>query len=144
MTKPHATLRLGVNLTLIVVWALAAAIFAGMSDPLPIVEIALGSFLGALGGYMQFLSFKEGRGEFLKAKTALEVRAKLKETEWGKRYIYFLWVSGATLAIVSIAISNNPLLSFPAAYFGMMFVREIVTLKPTHELWRMQKLEAKS
>ena len=139
MTKPHATLRLEVNLMLIVAWALAAAIFATLSETLPILEIALGSCLGVLGGYIQSLSFKEGRGEFLKTKTALEVRAKLEKTVWGKRYIYFLWGSGITLAIVSISISTNLLLSFPAAYFGMMFFREIVTLKPIHELWRIQK-----
>ena len=141
MNKPHATLRLSTNLFLIFAWVLATVIFAAVSDPLPMVEIAAGCFLGALGGYMQLLSFKEGREKFLQTRTALEVRAKLRETKWGKRYIYFLWFAGAVLVFLSVLISKNPLFSFPAAYFAMMFVREIVTLKPTLELRRMQALQ---
>ena len=90
---------------------------------------------------MQLLSFKEGREKFLQTRTALEVRAKLRETKWGKRYIYFLWFAGAVLVFLSVLISKNPLFSFPAGYFAMMFVREIVTLKPTLELRRMQALQ---
>ena len=116
-----------------------------MSDPLPIAEIATGCVLGAFGGYMQLLSFKEGGTEkFLQARTALEVRAKLRETKWGRRYICFLWFAGAALVVLSLFLSKNPLFAFLAAYFGMMLTREIMTLKPTLELRRAQSLQVKA
>ncbi len=111
-----------------------------MPDPVPLVEMMLGGLVGALGGYMQLLAFKEGKERFLEARTALEVRAKLKETKWGRRYLYFLWAATVVLVGLSISISPTPLLGFLAAYFGMMFIREVVTLKPTLDLRKMQCL----
>jgi hypothetical protein len=87
---------------------------------------------------MQLLAFKEGKENFLKAQTALEVRAKLKETKWGRRYLYFLWASISVLALLSISSSPTPLLGFLAAYFGMMFIREVVTLKPALDLRKLR------
>jgi hypothetical protein len=138
MTKPHASLRPTTNIVAILAWAIAAVVTSSLVTPRPILVMAFGVLLGVLGGYMQVLSFNEGRESFLSAITAMDVRRKMKETKWGKRYIYFLWSSGALLMIASFLISENPALVLPTAYFSMMFAREIVTLKPTFELQRMQ------
>ena len=137
VNKTHTTLRLGTNLALVAVWAFSTVVLASLSDPPPVAEIAAGGFLGAVGGCLQWLSFNEGKAGFLQATTALEVRRRLKETKWGKRYIYFLWMAAGGLAALSLAVSESPQFAFPAAYFGMMLVREMVTLKPTLALHRM-------
>lgn len=134
MKKPHATLRIGTNLALVSAWAAAAAVLASLADQTPRLEIAVGVLLGIVGGYMQQLSFKEGRERFLQAFTALEVRRTLKATKWGKRYLYFLWLSGISLATLAFTTAANPAIAFPSAYFAMMCARELLTLKATFEL----------
>ena len=141
MSKPHATLRPATNIVMIIVWGIAALLLTRLCNPRPILLLDAGSALGVVGGYMQVLSFGEGRDAFLQTNTALEVRARLKATKWGKRYLYFLWSSGFFLVVLAFLLTSNPALAFPAAYFTMMFVREIVTLKPTFDLARMSSQE---
>lgn len=137
MKKPHATLRIWPNLALVGAWAIAAVFLASLADKTPKLEIAVGILLGICGGYMQQLSVKEGRERFLEASTAFEVRRALKATKWGKRYLYFLWLSGIILVTLAFATRANPVIVFPSAYFAMMCARELVTLRATFELSRM-------
>jgi hypothetical protein len=87
---------------------------------------------------VQVLSFREGQRAFLAATTVLDARKELKKTKWGRRYLYFLWSGAILLVLVSGLTARNPVLAFPAGYFSMMFAREVMTLKPTFELQRMQ------
>lgn len=137
MKKPHTTLKVRTNLALVGGWALSVAVLASLAGQTPKLEIVVGVLLGLFGGYMQQLSFKEGRERFLEASTALEVRRMLKATKWGKRYLSFLWFSGIGLATLTFTSAANPVIAFPAAYFSMMCARESVTLKATFELRRM-------
>ena len=82
---------------------------------------------------MQLFSFKESTQSFKSASTMLVVRKALKNTKWGRRYLYFLWISNITLVLISFLATNNPLINILVGYFLLMFVREIVTLKPTLE-----------
>jgi hypothetical protein len=84
MTKPHASLRPTTNIVAILAWAIAAVVTSSLVTPRPILVMALGVLLGVLGGYMQVLSFNEGRESFLSAITAMDVRRKMKETKWGR------------------------------------------------------------
>ena len=138
MPKPHASLRPATNIVAILAWAIAAGVMSSLVAPRPFLVMGFGVFLGVIGGYMQVLSFREGRESFLSANSAMDVRRRMKETKWGKKYIYFLWAGGVLLVVVSFLVSTNPALAFPAGYFSMMFAREVVTLKPTFELQRMQ------
>jgi len=134
MNKLHPTLKPTTNIVLILVWGVAVVMLLTILDTWPIYILVSGSALGLIGGLMQIQSFKESKQSFQEAKTMIEVRNSLKNTKWGKRYLYFLWTGNALLVVIAFLTANNPLLSILAGYFLLMFVREIVTLKPTMEL----------
>lgn len=138
MNKPHATLRPGTNIALIALWALLVAIFSTLSDSPPLMPVAIGVLLGVIAGYVQNMSFREVREGLLDTSTLMEVRRKLKQTQWGRRYFVILWGSGIVLIVVSFVTSSNPIFAFPAAYFGLMLAREVVTLRATLELSHLQ------
>ena len=138
MKKPHGTLQPKTNIVLILVWVSFAIISSTRLKPLPIVLIATCAILGALGGVMQRLSLTEGRENFLNNQSMLEVRAQLKKTRWGKRYIYYLWSINFVILICAMT-SGNPLWAWLSGYFTMMSAREIVTLKSTFELAKLSK-----
>lgn len=138
MTRPHRSLRPGTNIAALVVWAACALMLSVLVSPLPIVVLCIGALLGVAGGYMQILAFREKRESFLNIATAMDVRRALKETRWGKRYLYFLWTGSFLLVLAAFLTSANPVLAFPAGYFTMMTAREVLTLGSTFELQRMQ------
>ncbi len=136
MTKPHCTLQPKTNIVLILVWAGLAIFSSTRLNPFPIGLITVCAIFGVLGGIMQVLSLNQGRENFLNAQTMLGVRAQLKKTKWGKRYIYFLWSTGVVIFIFAI-FAGNPLWAWLSGYFTMMFVRDVVTLKSTFELAKL-------
>jgi hypothetical protein len=138
MSSPHTTLRPKTNIAMIIVWGSVTAITFLLCNPRPFFFVGIGCFFGLVGGSMQVLSFNEGKESFLYTASAMEVRAKLKATKWGKRYLYFLWSCGMILVVLSLIGSKSPAFAFPVAYFSMMFARDAVTLKSTFELGRMQ------
>jgi len=138
MGKPHATLRPGVNAILVLLWGpLATVFFLTCGKPYPVLVTGVAALLGLVGGIMQTLSFHQARESFLSASTMLEVRARLKGTPWGARYLRFLWSGHVLLLILSVLFSTNPALVVATGYFSLMFVRELITLKLTFELDRM-------
>jgi len=143
MTKQHATLRPGANALLIVLWGgLATALFL-TGKPYPVLLTSVGALLGLLGGIMQSLSIRQAQESFLDATTMLEVRSKLKATAWGKRYLFLQWSGDALLLVLAVRFSGNRplaiLAGFSTGVFTRMFIREIITLKPTFELSRLRK-----
>jgi len=139
MKKTHATLRPGTNAILILLWGTLATMLFLKCDPHPLIVTGVGVLLGLAGGVMQTLSFRQAQTSFLDATTMLAVRAKLKATPWGKRYLIFLWSGNALLAILSLRTAANPPLAVLVGFFTLMFVREITTFKITLELDRLQK-----
>ena len=133
MKQTHSSLKFSTNIILILVWGAAVALLLSVLETLPIVILTAGSAFGFIGGLMQLFSFKESTQSFKSASTMLEVRKALKNTKWGRRYLYFLWISNITLVLISFLATNNPLINILVGYFLLMFVREIVTLKPTLE-----------
>jgi hypothetical protein len=57
---------------------------------------------------MQLLAFREKREAFLRTATAMDVRRALRDTRWGKRYIYLLWSGGVLLVIIAFLTSSKP------------------------------------
>lgn len=141
MTRPHRSLRATTNIATLFAWALCALTLSVLVLPLPIAVLFLGALLGVGGGCMQGFAFREKRESFLVTATAMDVRRALKDTKWGKRYIYFLWVGSVLLVVTAFLTSANPALAFLAGYFTMMFARESLTLGPTFELQRMQSTQ---
>lgn len=134
MNKPHTTLRPTTNIILIIVWGVIVVMLLKVSKQWPIYILVLGSTLGLIGGLMQIQSFKESKQSLREAGSLIDVRKSLKNTKWGKRYLYFLWAGNAFLIAIAFLTTNNPWLSILVGYFMLMFIREIVTLKPTMEL----------
>ena len=98
-----------------------------------------GLLFGSIGGVMQYLGFLEDKKSFLDAQTMLDVRDKFKKTKWGKIYIYYLWVANLILVIIALMIKNNPFIDVLIGYFSLMFARELITLKPSYDLEKIEK-----
>jgi type IV secretory pathway VirB6-like protein len=140
MAEIHSTLKTSTNTVMIFLWGALAGIFAYLSAPHSLLIITIGAILGAIGGTMQYYAFAESKEKFLDTSSMLEIRKKLKETKWGKRYIPFLWAGNLLLVIVVIVLHRgNMPLEIMAGYFSLMFIREIITLKPTIELGELSK-----
>jgi hypothetical protein len=142
MSKPHSSLSVATNLLLIPAWGVAAAFFVFMPQPhAPISIAAAGLVLGVVGGIMQHLSFEQAAASFTAATTLLEVRRALTATTWGRRYIRFLYASKLILVVLVFLLVRRPLygllFGYLAGYFSLMFAREIVTLRDTLHLRRI-------
>ena len=87
---------------------------------------------------MQHLSFAQALSSFASSGSLMDVRRALKSTAWGSRYIKYLYACKALLIVLAIAlcgpISGKTVLGYLAAYFSLMFVREVVTLRDTFAL----------
>jgi hypothetical protein len=136
MSKPHSSLSPTSNILLLLAWAAVAAVFLFVVEPhAPIILAGVGASLGAIAGVMQHFSFAQARKSFSAASTFLEVRSAFKATTWGTRYIRFLYFSKFVLIALAFVLDRKPILAvvfgYIAAYFSLMFVRELVTLRDT-------------
>ena len=87
---------------------------------------------------MQHLSIGHDPRGFLAASSLMGVRRALTNTVWGKRYVAWLYFSKVALALIAFLLIRNPLpqvlFGYLAAYFSLMFVRDIITLRDTFAL----------
>ena len=140
MKKVHFTLKPSTNIIMILLWGILAVCATFTSRPYSYPVVFVGLIFGVLAGLMQSLAFAESKGAFLNTRTMIDVRNKLKKTKWGKRYIPFLWIGNISLVAVALLIGKgNLLLEIMAGYLSLMFVRELITLKPTFELAELSK-----
>ena len=142
MAKTHASLSPFANIVLTIVWgAVAGILFFAVEPHVPLAIALVGAVLGAISGIMQHLSFKEATNGFTAASSFLDVRRVFKSTSWGNRYIWWLYLSKAVLAVLAFLLILHPLLSiilgYLAGYMSLMFVRELVTLRDTFFLQRL-------
>jgi hypothetical protein len=142
MSKPHTSLSPKTNILLIFVWAAVAAVLFLVAEPRAPISLGLiGAILGAIAGVMQHLSLRQASASFIATSSLLQVRSALKSTAWGRRYIRFLNFCKLLLLVLAVAFVREPLLTVffgcLAAYFSLMFVREIVTLRDTFFLHRL-------
>jgi uncharacterized protein YhhL (DUF1145 family) len=141
MSNIHTSLKVSTNIIFIFLWGTIALILLFYNYPHSNFIFIISAILGVIGGIMQNLGFNESKSSFLEARTMFEVRRKLKETKWGKRYLKFLWISNLFLLIIVLRYGYRPVLDIAMCYFSMMFTREIVTLKSTFELRILAKQE---
>lgn len=94
---------------------------------------------------MQHLSISQAAGNFTGTTSLLDVRRAFKSTPWGSRYIKFLYVCKTLLVVLAVALcgplSVQTAFGYLAAYFSLMFVREMVTLRDTLALARLPTSE---
>ena len=70
----------------------------------------------------------------------MDVRRALSASRWGRLYLWSFWV--ASIAFLGAAIyllREQALLGFFGAYATFAFARELVTLRGTFELQRLQQ-----
>jgi hypothetical protein len=139
MPKAHWSLSPIVNILLIPLWAIVGGLFVFLLDvPAKFALPAAGAVLGIIGGIMQHLAVAQASAAFGGAPSLLEVRRCLNSTPWGRRYIFFLYLSKAVLVALALLIIRGPLLrlffGYVAGYFSLMFTREIITLRDTFRL----------
>jgi hypothetical protein len=140
--KTHTTLSPRTNLLFIAVWAIAvASAFVVIQPRLPFVLAMVGGLCGALAGIMQHLSIRHDPHGFLAASSLMGVRRALTNNAWGRSYIDWLYFSKFALVLISFLLIRRPLLQvlfgYLAAYFSLMFVRDIITLRDTFALYRL-------
>ena len=140
MPKLHSTLKPSTNIVMILLWGIFAVLTAVISRPYSYPAVFVGLVFGVFCGIMQSLAFSESKSDFLHASTMIDVRRKLKNTKWGKRYIPFLYLGNIIIvAVVVTQRKGNLIFENMAGYFSLMFVRELITLKPTFELAELSK-----
>lgn len=138
MNKQHFSLHPSTNIILTLLWGAISITLLINTVPYQVLIFFIASVLGIIGGIMQILGFRQAKHSFLDAQTMSEVRAKLKSTTWGKRYIYYLWGSNIFLLTIAFFVASRPVVAIVLGFFTFMFFREIITLKQTFELKKMQ------
>ena len=143
MPKLHSTLKPSTNIVMILLWGIFAVLTAVISRPYSYPAVFVGLVFGVFCGIMQSLAFSEPKSGFLNASTMIDVRKKLKNTKWGKRYIPFLYIGNIIIVVVVVTQQKgNLIFEIMAGYFSLMFVRELITLKPTFQLAKLSKKES--
>jgi hypothetical protein len=137
--KTHTTLSPRTNLLLISIWAIViVSAFVVVQPRLPFTLAIAGGLCGALAGVMQHLSIRRDRRGFLAASSLMGVRRALTNTAWGKRYIAWLYFSNFALVLITFLLIRKPLpqvlFGYLTAYFSLMLVRDIITLRDTFAL----------
>ena len=135
----HATLRPKENILLIAVYLMAGSlILLLIPTPLVLWPVGISVFFGISCGICQRYAVRERMTEMLAAKTAMQVRAVLMSSAWGRAAVYGLYCSVLARAIVSIAIffpvPTQVLAAWVIGYLAERAVRETITLPTTMEL----------
>lgn len=147
MATLHASLNPRYNTLFIYLWGVGSILFGLPLKPQPQAAlIFLGCLAGFVIGWMQHLSISEAAHEFVGPSSLLEIRRVFKSTNWGRRSIAWLYLSKLLLALLSILLVRKPLshilCGYLVAYFALMFVRDIVTLRDTRRLAKLARLTA--
>ena len=137
--KTQTTLSPRTNLLLISIWAIVViSAFEIVQPRLPLTIAIVGGLCGALSGILQHLSIRQDPRGFLAASSLMGVRRALTTTAWGRRYIAWLWFSKFALVLITLLLIRKPpsrvLFGYLTAYFSIMLVRDIITLRDTFSL----------
>ena len=113
---------------------------------IPVAIFFLGGLLGTVGGILQHLGFVEGSARFLGTATLWDVRKVFRDTRWGNRFIYWIYVSKTLLLVASVFILWDSFVRILIAYIGgyacFMLIREAITLRDAYELENMARSNA--
>jgi hypothetical protein len=135
MKKTSKTLTPMTNIVLIVLYGIISLFLFITIKPYPYILVSIAVILGFIAGVMQILSFDEDRESFVNISSMTEVRNKMKATKWGKRYLYFFWLTNIFfMTLIFLHKDTNPFLTFLTVYIVFALIREITTLKTTFKL----------
>ena len=88
---------------------------------------------------MQHLSIRHDPSGFLAASSLMGGRRALTSTSWGRSYITWLYFSKLALVLITVVLTRRPLprvvFGYLTAYFSLMPVRDIITLRDTFALY---------
>jgi len=105
--KPHLSLQPKFNIIFTCVWLLFVTAIFLSTNPRPIAFLAYGIITGAGAGALQWLSFNSANRSFLDAKTMIDVRNALKNTMFGKIYLYYFWVFNFSILLLALSSKQN-------------------------------------
>jgi hypothetical protein len=125
----HATLRVGVNVSFICLWALLASVFYLLSSPPPPLLVAVSVVCGLLAGVLQGKAMRAQPEALKTARDMMAVRKVLSSSSYGRASIGLQWL--ATLILVGLWLSQNerPFAGLLASYFSFMAAREAIGMK---------------
>ena len=131
------------NLLLIVVWTLVVvSVFLIVQPRLPLTMALAGGVFGAIAGMLQHLSIRQSPDGFIAASSLMGVRRAFTNTPWGRKYIGWLYFCKLSLIVIAFVMIKAPfsrvILGYLAAYFSLMLVRDLVTLRDTFALHRLE------
>ena len=135
----HSSLRARTNLLLAGGWLGALLCVVWALGRVPWTMLCLGLVSGVLQGVFQRCALRGAAPLFLKARSALDVRAALVSTSAGRAHIKVLWGSLALYFAVALLETGRPttprlgLLLF-SAILAQWFVRESVTVQACAQL----------
>jgi hypothetical protein len=137
----HYTLTPRFNRRLLAAWGAVVLAVAVCSWSVSLPDLALGAALGVALGSLQKRAMEGSSETLIASSTAMDVRRALTSNSVGRRYIWLLWASFATLPIMALISSGRWwIISWAGGVAVMSFVRELITLRTTV---RLAALEAK-
>ena len=139
LPKTHATLSPKVNSFLICIWALVVVSgFWIFETRIALILVITGGLLGALAGVLQHRSISQDPQGFVDASSLLGVRRAFTSTPSGRKYIAWLYFSKGALILGAFLLIKKPFYQivsgYLVAYFSLMLVRDIITLRDTFAL----------
>jgi hypothetical protein len=139
----HILLSPTTNVVLILLWAIVIVfLLLIVQPPLPVALAMVGGVLGSVAGVMQHLSIAQGGEGFVAASFLMGVRRAFTSTRWGRRYIMWLYFCKLTLIVIAFLLIRSPLyrvvMGYLVAYVSLMFVRDLLTLRDTFTLHRLE------
>jgi len=125
----HTTLKPIWNIALLVIWAIAAAVFALSASLIPWVSLAAGFLFGSSAGMIQARTLRASKSAFTTATSLMEVRQVLQASTSGKTYLILLWAELILLLFLAIWFYRPDVFgAFAASYCAYAFARELTTL----------------
>jgi hypothetical protein len=147
MSRLHASLRLGTNVVMLVLWlGMIVGLFVVSRGATAVLSLPA-VVLGVAGGLMQARALHDNRAAFRRAQTAIDVRGALRDASWGARYLLYFWATMATFGAAALllpaqiaSLQDSRLLLgvvvLLALYSAFAFGRDVVTMPALGRLAR--------
>jgi hypothetical protein len=123
----HATLRPGVNIAGIALWAVLTVLLSLTGQSIPIPAVLVGGTLGIVLGILQVRSLRSAPEAFRAATSAMEVRRAFVSTKAGKAGLQVQW-AGGLLLVASSLLSSSPFNALFAGFALQLGVRDSLAL----------------
>ncbi len=146
----HVSLRPTTNALLLLVWLGVAAGIVGLVGASVLWLMGVGAAVGAAAGARQRASLRDDAAAYRAAGSALQVRAVMAQSTWGRRYLTLLWFAQLGFLALAIVVARTAgrhhaeatalqtavavALGYASLYASFAAAREAVTLPATLRL----------